>query len=59
MGECLDSVAEWLRRQTRNLLGLPAQVRILPLSLFVVAWILEQFPAILAVYRVIDSTGEY
>ena len=29
-----DSMAEWLRRQTRNLLGLPAQVRILLLSLF-------------------------
>ena len=29
-------MAEWLRRQTRNLLGLPAQVRILLLSLFAV-----------------------
>ena len=28
------SVAEWLRRQTRNLLGSPAQVRILSLTIF-------------------------
>ena len=27
-------MSEWLRRQTRNLLGLPAQVRILPTTLF-------------------------
>ena len=29
-----DTVAEWLKRQTRNLLGSPAQVRILSVSLF-------------------------
>ena len=28
-----DNVAEWLRRLTRNQLGLPAQVQVLPLSL--------------------------
>ena len=29
-----DNLSEWLRRKTRNLLGLPAQVRILQLSFF-------------------------
>ena len=29
-------VSEWLRRQTRNLLGLPAQVRILPTTFFII-----------------------
>ena len=30
---CRDDVSEWLRRQTRNLLGLPAQVQILSSSI--------------------------
>ena len=30
-----DNVPEWLRGETRNLLGLPAQVRILSLSFFI------------------------
>ena len=28
-----DNLAEWLRRETRNLMGFPAQVQILQLSL--------------------------
>ena len=29
-----DILAEWLRRETRNLVGFPAQVRILQMSFF-------------------------
>lgn len=30
----IDILAEWLRRETRNLMGFPAQVRILQMSDF-------------------------
>ena len=37
-----DSLAEWLRRQTRNLMGQPAQVQILQLSIFLIFFLLHQ-----------------
>ncbi len=36
-------VSEWLRRQTRNLLGLPAQVRILPTTFFLLTSLINSF----------------
>ena len=45
-----DIVAEWLRRETRNLMGSPAQVRILPMSDILINLIILQIQVFKLVY---------
>ena len=44
-----DILAEWLRRETRNLVGFPAQVRILQMS---------DFLYFILIHKVTDSIEE-